>query len=298
MAEMVSKIAIFVGSPGDVAEERRIVSQAVDDLNVGFASSRGMLLELKRWETHVWPGFGEDAQDVINDRVGQYDIFVGIFWNRFGTPSGRAPSGTAEEFERAYNMWKTHKRPALMLYFRRSPVDLSSLEDLQQKQQLLEFKQTLQRLGALFREYGDLEEFRRFISLHLMQELTSLEKSVEVQKLHERVDNQQKVISAQEQKLEEQQHVINQLVTYSMAEYIFKHLRHIYFGQKKKPGYPAEYIYRKNDAFEHDMRFLRDHGYIEFLNISGLGDGVNLVDAVKLTPVGSFYVKLRSGSEP
>jgi hypothetical protein len=136
MPETVSKIAVFVGSPGDVAEERKIVAQAVDDLNVGFASSRGLIVELKRWETHVWPGFGEDAQDVINDRVGQYDIFVGIFWNRFGTPTARAQSGSAEEFERAYTIWKTHKRPSLMLYFRRSPVDLSSLEDLLQKQQL------------------------------------------------------------------------------------------------------------------------------------------------------------------
>ena len=297
MPEMVSKVAIFVGSPGDVAEERKIVSQTVDDLNVSLASWRGIVLELKRWETHVWPGFGKDAQDVINERVGQYDIFVGIFWNRFGTPTGRSSSGTAEEFERAYNMWKTHKRPALMLYFRRSPVDLSSLEEIQQKQQLLEFKQSLQRLGALFREYSDLDEFRRLLLVHLTQELISLEKSIEVQKLHERVDNQQKAISAQEQKLEEQQHVINQLVTYSMAEYIFKHLRYIYFGQKKKQGYPAEYLYRKNDSFEHDMRFLRDHGYIEFLHVGGLADGVNLIDVVKLTPVGAFYVKLRASSE-
>lgn len=295
MPESVSKITIFIGSPGDVAEERRIVSEAVADLDVGFASSRSMHLEAKQWETHVWPGFGEDAQDVINKRIGEYDIFVGIFWNRFGTPTSRAGSGTAEEFERAYAAWKKHRRPSLMLYFRRSPADLADLEELVQKQHVLEFRNTLQRLGALFREYSDPKEFQRLISLHLLQEVTSLEKTADVQKLHERVDDQQKVIHAQEEKLARQQHIINELVTYSMAEYIFKHLKRIYHGQKKDAGSSPEYLFRKNPNFEHDLKFLLEHGYIEFLDISKLADKVNLVDVIKLTPVGSFYVELREG---
>lgn len=295
MPEVVSKIAVFIGSPGDVAEERKIVGETVKSLNVEFASSRNMMLEVKQWETHVWPGFGEDAQDVINQRIGQYDIFVGIFWNRFGTPTPRAGSGTAEEFERAYTEWKKNKRPSLMLYFRRSPADLSDLGELAQKQRLLEFKGTLQRLGALFREYSDVQEFQRLIFVHLMQEVASLEKSAEVQRLHERVDDQQKAIHAQEEKLARQQHIINELVRYSMAEYIFKHLKRIYHGQRKDAGASREYPFRKNPNFEHDLRFLLEHGYIEFLDISKLADKVNLVDEVKLTPVGSFYVELREG---
>src|SRR2546430_122817 len=66
MAELVTKIRIFIGSPGDVAAERHALTQTINDLNVGFASSRKMVLELAKWETHVWPGFGEDAQGVIN----------------------------------------------------------------------------------------------------------------------------------------------------------------------------------------------------------------------------------------
>jgi len=293
MAELVTKIRIFIGSPADVAAERNALTQAINDLNVGFASSRKMVLELAKWETHVWPGFGEDAQSVINDRVGEYDIFVGVFWNRFGTPTGRAGSGSAEEFERAYALWKQHKRPSLMLYFRRSPTDLASIEELHQKQLLLEFKNSLQRLGALFREYSDVEEFGRQVSLHLIQELTFLEKTAEVQQLHERVDDQQRVLTRQEQALAEQQDIINQLVAYSMASYIFKHLQYVYHAQRKDPGWPDEYLFRKNPPFEHDLRFLRDHGYVEFLEIGSLNDGENLVNRLTLTPVGNFYVDLR-----
>jgi hypothetical protein len=45
------------------------------------------------------------------------------------------------------------------------------------------------------------------------------------------------------------------------------------------------------------MRFLRDHGYIEMISIGGLREGQNLVEVVKLTAVGNFYVELREAYE-
>ncbi len=293
--EQVTKIVVFVAAPGDVATERKVIANAIADLNIGFASSRNLFIELRQWETHVWPGFGEDAQDVINQRVGPYDIFIGVFWNRLGTPTGRAQSGTAEEFERAYASWKQHRRPSLMLYFRRSPADLASTDEIEQKRRLLEFKETLQKLGALIREYSDIEEFSRLVSLHLIQELTSRERSAEIQNLRDRVDDQQRRISEQEKALQRQQHMINELVRYSMAEYIFKHLQWVYHGQKGESGY-QEYIYHKNQAFERDIRFLRDHGFIEYIQIGSLHEGDNLVKRLALTPIGKFYVSLREKS--
>ena len=142
-----------------------------------------------------------------------------------------------------------------------------------------------------------MEEFGRLVSLHLIQELTFLEKTAEVQQLHERVDDQQRVLTKQEQTLTKQQDIINQLVAYSMASYIFKHLQYVYHGQRKDPGWPEEYLFRKNPPFEHDLRFLRDHGYIEFMEIGTMNDGENLVRSMKLTPVGNFYVDLREAAK-
>jgi hypothetical protein len=233
MLETVTRIAVFVGAPGGVEAERTVIARAIADLNVGFASSRHLFIDLKQWDTHVWPGFGADAQDVISERIGPYDIFIGVFWNRFGTPTSRAQSGTAEEFERAYASWKQHGRPSLMIYFRRSPADLATTEETEQKRRLHEFKGALHKLGALIREYSDVEEFSRLISLHLIQELTSLEKAEEIQKLHQRVDDQQRRIVEQEETLQKQQIIINDLVKYSMAEYIFKHLQYVYTEREK-----------------------------------------------------------------
>src|SRR5436309_1752518 len=159
MPRTITKVSVFIASPGDVAAERDELCDVINELNLIFAPQHGIELDLKRWETHAWPGFGEDAQAVINDRIGAYDIFIGILWNRLGTPTGRSPSGTVEEFRRAYELWKQHKRPSLMFYFRRSPSDLSTVDEIKQKLQVVEFKHALQGMGALFWEYPDLKEF-------------------------------------------------------------------------------------------------------------------------------------------
>lgn len=59
-------------------------------------------LELVRYETHAYPDIGE-PQQVINRQIPlDYDVFIGIMWRRGDTPTATSPSGTIEEFRRAY----------------------------------------------------------------------------------------------------------------------------------------------------------------------------------------------------
>ena len=47
--------------------------------------------------------FVYDGQDVINRQIeDKYDLFIGIMYTKFGSPTNRAESGTVEEFEIAY----------------------------------------------------------------------------------------------------------------------------------------------------------------------------------------------------
>jgi hypothetical protein len=78
------------------------------------------VLELVRWETHVHPDLGLDAQKVVNDQIGDYDIFVGVMWKRLGTQTTTAGSGTEEEFRRAYERWQKESLPVLF-YFCQAP---------------------------------------------------------------------------------------------------------------------------------------------------------------------------------
>ncbi len=146
----VREFRVFVASPGDTKEERQHVVKIIEQLNQSLADDYDVRLQPIMWETHAWPGFGEEAQDVINQQVGTYDIFVGIMWNRLGTPTKKESSGTVEEFKRAYNAWHKNKTPVLMFYFNRAPSDLNNLDALSQKQAVVEFKQYQKQLGAVF----------------------------------------------------------------------------------------------------------------------------------------------------
>ena len=93
---------VLFASPNDVSNERDVVNEVIDDLNVSLRGSN-IRVELLRWETHSRPGLGSDAQEVINRQLGdEYDILIGVMWTRFGSPTKRAGSGTEEEFNLAF----------------------------------------------------------------------------------------------------------------------------------------------------------------------------------------------------
>src|SRR5262249_18565742 len=96
-----------------------------------------------RWETHASPGAGR-PQQVINDLIRQYDVFVGVMWKRFGSPSGVADSGTEEEFNIAYARWEQDQTRPLMFFFSQKKVPPAlSQEDLDQQSKVFKFKQSL-----------------------------------------------------------------------------------------------------------------------------------------------------------
>lgn len=169
MTEQVTKLKVFVASPGDVQTERELLADVIDELTRGIAEEKGLVLELVRWETHAWPDIGEDAQDVINRQIAPRDVFVGIMWKRFGTPTKRAGSGTEEEFNRAYAYWQEYGRPKIMFYFNRAPFSPSSMDEVEQMGKVLAFKKELSNKGALYWEYDGAGNFERLVRGHLTQ---------------------------------------------------------------------------------------------------------------------------------
>lgn len=171
MAESTTKLRIFVASPGDALEERKRLEDVIKELNSGIAQTKGLMLEFVGWETDAWSGVGKDAQDVINQAIGRYDILVGIMWKRFGTPTKRAGSGTEEEFEQAYNLWLEYGRPHIMLYFNKAPFFPSSSDELEQVANVLNFKSKVADKGVLFWEYNGPNDFEKIVRQHLTKEI-------------------------------------------------------------------------------------------------------------------------------
>jgi len=108
----------FVASPSETQNERDVAEKVVDEINQTLGDFHKFRIELLRWEKDTYPDFGADGQDVINRQIGlDYDIFIGVMWKRFGTPTNRAESGTEEEFERAYSKFKENGSLKIMFYF-------------------------------------------------------------------------------------------------------------------------------------------------------------------------------------
>lgn len=170
MPKIEQVLSIFLASPSDVGGERDLVAAFVSEWNNLWSEDIGIHLRLVRWETHTYPAVGADGQDVINTQIGEeYDVFLGIMWNRFGSPTGRAASGTIEEFERALARYRISGVPQLMFYFKKvdsnADVEASQLEAVQQ------FRSKLAKDGLLYCEFSHPEQFGQLVRVHLTRHI-------------------------------------------------------------------------------------------------------------------------------
>ena len=153
MSLSVTRVRIFVASPGDVQSEREQLFKVVNELNLtisALAPEKGIVLELVRWETHVHPGIAADAQKVVNAQIDDYDIFIGIMWKRMGTPTTTSKSGTQEEFLQAYEKWKNDRSFPVLFYFcQQEFAPPRSRGEVEQLGKVVRFGKLLARPGSV-----------------------------------------------------------------------------------------------------------------------------------------------------
>ena len=163
----IKEIKIFLSCPVDLVNKKDIVSfvrEIFDDSNL-FYKSLGFRFELDHWTKNVYLGEGNPrVQDRLNDRlVSACDIFIGVFWTRFGTPPGirtdglNYNSGTEEEFYIAKKLEKE-----LWFFFCDSLIRPSDI-DPDQLKKVKEFKKRLQDERIEYRNFSEQEEFRKLI---------------------------------------------------------------------------------------------------------------------------------------
>lgn len=159
-----NQVRVFVATPGDVSKERDIVRELLEDFDLMFEGLAAINIRFVGWETVV-PSLGR-AQELINKNLRRADIFVGIMWNRFGSATGKFESGTEDEFNIAFDLWKARGVPWVIFYFSDMPSVLNSAEETDQRKKVLEFKKMVQQQG-LTDSYSDINEFRRKVLRHL-----------------------------------------------------------------------------------------------------------------------------------
>jgi len=168
MAHQEHVLTIFAASPADVSDERNKLEDVIRELNISWSRELHVRLELVKWETHAYPDMGVDAQDVINTQIpGDYDLFLGIMWCRYGTATGRAGSGTVEEFQRAKTRYDADPESVrIMVYFKDEAIPPSRL-DPAQLAKVNEFRDSLGEAGALYWTFTGVDQFEKLVRLHL-----------------------------------------------------------------------------------------------------------------------------------
>lgn len=165
MSFRANVLKVMIASPGDVGDERRIVTEEIYRWNDANASARHLVLLPVKWETHSTPQMGRSPQETINRQIlDDADIVIGVFGTRIGTPTEEYVSGTVEEIKRHVAAGKTAK-----VYFSDVPIPPSEL-NVDQYESVKQFRAECKSMG-LYATFKSIDEFRRDFSHHLAIEL-------------------------------------------------------------------------------------------------------------------------------
>ena len=177
MAKTVTKYSVFIASPSDLQEERIAIEEVTKELNLTFGIKQNIVIELLKWETHSAPGISEiHPQEIINEDIGnEYDIFIGLLWKKFGTPTEKAGSGTEEEFLNAFDRFINKKENIQVLFYFKDAVP-KSLKEINASELLKieNFKTDLSEKKALYWEFDTCENLKNFLRIHIPKRITNL----------------------------------------------------------------------------------------------------------------------------
>ena len=148
--QQMNVLRVFLASPSDLQAERKATKEIVDRLNRTIREI-GWVVDLLGWEDRL-PGFGR-PQSQINEDVDACDLFLGVLWRRWGSPSGEFQSGFEEEFERAVSRRRESESPEIWIYFKQ--VEHTSDPGEQLRQVIAFRKKLMQQRELLYSEFGD-----------------------------------------------------------------------------------------------------------------------------------------------
>lgn len=184
MAESRKIIKVFLASPGDVVEERKLAKLVVEEVNQLLAEEYGYQLELYGWEDTT-AAVGR-PQAIINTELERCELFVGIMWKRWGTPpdkEGKYTSGFEEEYRTSVERYKKEGKPDISLFFKEVDPELTRDPGVA-LQKVLDFKKEItdgkEILYETFAESAAFEKKLRRCLVNYIKRLRSAEQNAAI----------------------------------------------------------------------------------------------------------------------
>ncbi len=174
----LSQYHVFLASPCDVGAERQYVRRFFDEYNRHTAHIWRARFEVVDCENYATIGIGRPQELITGQTLEKYReslaLVIGIMGQRFGSPTGKAESGTEEEFNWAMESHKASGFPEIKWFFRRvdtldglSADPAEAIKALEQWQKVLSFRKRMQdpKNPVFYAEYpssaGFAEVFER-----------------------------------------------------------------------------------------------------------------------------------------
>jgi GTPase SAR1 family protein len=178
----LSQYHVFLASPGDVGAERQYVRRFFDEYNRHTAHLWRARFDVVDWENYATIGIGRPQELITQQTLEKYRtslaLVIGIMGQRFGSPSGKAESGTEEEFNWAIESHKASGFPEVKWFFRKVdkleglPADpAEAIKALEQWQKVLSFRKRMQDLNSpvFYAEYPSPAGFAEVFARDLNQ---------------------------------------------------------------------------------------------------------------------------------
>ena len=175
MPQIINKYRVFLASPSDLNDEREAIDEVVTELNLTYGNSNNIVIELLKWENTSAPAISNShVQDIITGDIGEYDLFIGLIWKKFGTPTKFFGSGTEEEFNNAYSKFiNIPSSVQILFYFKNAPFTLDEI-DPEQLVKIKKFKESLGDKNVLYWDFSLKEDLQRFLRIHIPRRIDDL----------------------------------------------------------------------------------------------------------------------------
>ncbi|MBR9910592.1 MAG: DUF4062 domain-containing protein [Gammaproteobacteria bacterium] len=177
MSDTVKNVSVFLASPGDLGEERRLANEAVEELNKQIAPHLGFNVVLKGWEDTL-SGQGR-PQHIINKDLDVCELFIGMMWKKWGTPpstDGSFTSGFEEEYSRSIEKYEQEKTPEMAMYFKEVDQELLNDPGDDLKKVIAFKKRMIDEKKILFQSFAQPIDLQQLVRLKIQDYLIQLKK--------------------------------------------------------------------------------------------------------------------------
>lgn len=160
-------INIFLSCTSEIVNEIDHLEHAANVINT---TRRDLQVNILRFNKNSHPSSGAHAQELIYNQIGdKYDIYLGIFWKKYGSPTKKYDSGVVDEYENAKELGKK-----IMFYFNTQPPTSMNEININDFTKIENFKKKLEKDNILYHQYNGSDSFDSCIIKHLIQQIDEI----------------------------------------------------------------------------------------------------------------------------